>query len=131
MPRPPRPRTGRDALGTADVTINTDADIVTIDILLLKLQQLARRNGHAIGVMGPLRPVALSCLRAWLPHLKTIGITLVPVSMLVMPPPAPPPAPRPPKPPPQPTAAEGAMHVQITPAPTENQSASPFLDTPR
>lgn len=122
---------GPGRIGTADVTINTDADIVTIDILLLKLQQLARRNGHAIGVMGPLRPVALSCLRAWLPHLKTIGITLVPVSMLVMPPPAPPPAPRPPKPPPQPTAAEGAMHVQITPAPTENQSASPFLDTPR
>ncbi|GAN67435.1 divergent polysaccharide deacetylase family protein [Acetobacter orleanensis] len=115
---------GPGPIGTADVAINTDADIVTIDILLLKLQQLARKNGHAIGVMGPLRPVALSCLRAWLPHLKTIGITLVPVSMLVMPPPPPPAAP---KPPPQPTAAEGAVHVQITPAPTDSRTTpTPF-----
>lgn len=112
---------------TADVVINTDADIVTIDILLLKLQQLARRNGHAIGVMGPLRPVALSCLRAWLPHLKTIGVTLVPVSMLVAPPPAPPPPPKPPK---QPTAPEGAVHVQISTPPAGNQTTpAPFGHT--
>lgn len=75
-----------NAVGTADVSINTDEDIVNIDIQLLKLQQLARQNGRAIGVLGPLRPVALACLRAWLPHLKDVGITLVPVSQLILPP---------------------------------------------
>lgn len=75
-----------DAVGSADVAINTDEDIVNIDIQLLKLQQLARQNGRAIGVLGPLRPVALACLRAWLPHLKDVGITLVPVSQLILPP---------------------------------------------
>lgn len=75
-----------NAVGTADVAINTDEDIVNIDIQLLKLQQLARQNGRAIGVLGPLRPVALACLRAWLPHLKDVGIILVPVSQIVLPP---------------------------------------------
>lgn len=128
MPAPqsgqtPAPRAITDkagSVGTADVVIRTDADIVTIDILLLKLQQLARKNGHAIGVMGPLRPVALSCLKAWIPNLKTVGITLVPVSMVISPPPATPAAP---KPPPKPTAADGAMHVQITPTPPDNRNS--------
>ncbi|OUJ03464.1 hypothetical protein HK15_12155 [Acetobacter orientalis] len=101
-----------EATGTADVNINTDADIVNIDIQLLKLQQAARRTGRAIGVMGPLRPVALACLRAWIPHLKDVGITLVPVSMLLAPLPAAPPTAN--------TAltgnaaANGAMHVNLT-----------------
>ncbi|MBO1323950.1 divergent polysaccharide deacetylase family protein [Acetobacter sp. TBRC 12305] len=66
----------------ADIRVNTDTDIVNIDIQLLKLQQLARQNGRAIGVLGPLRPVALACLRAWIPHLKDVGIALVPVSQI-------------------------------------------------
>ncbi len=77
---------GPGLLGQADVQINADADIVGIDIQLLKLQQAARRNGHAIGVMSPLRPVALACLRAWIAHLQDIGIALVPVSQLILPP---------------------------------------------
>ncbi|MBS0960107.1 divergent polysaccharide deacetylase family protein [Acetobacter thailandicus] len=68
--------------GTVDVNINTDTDIIKIDIQLLKLQQAARRNHSAIGIIGPLRPVALACLRAWIPHLEDVGITLVPLSML-------------------------------------------------
>ncbi|WP_338331569.1 divergent polysaccharide deacetylase family protein [Acetobacter sp. LMG 32666] len=98
-----------NAVGTADVSINTDEDIVNIDIQLLKLQQLARQNGRAIGVLGPLRPVALACLRAWLPHLKDVGITLVPVSQLIQPPdPASLPQP----------ASNGQMHVNLSnPAP--------------
>ncbi|MDE7546698.1 divergent polysaccharide deacetylase family protein [Acetobacter fabarum] len=98
-----------NAVGTADVSINTDEDIVNIDIQLLKLQQLARQNGRAIGILGPLRPVALACLRAWLPHLKDVGITLVPVSQLIQPPdPASQPQP----------ASNGQMHVNLTdPAP--------------
>lgn len=98
-----------NALGTADVSINTDEDIVNIDIQLLKLQQLARQNGRAIGVLGPLRPVALACLRAWLPHLKDVGITLVPVSQLILPPD---PASLPPP------TRNGQMHVNLSnPAP--------------
>ena len=94
-----------NAVGTADVSINTDEDIVNIDIQLLKLQQLARQNGRAIGVLGPLRPVALACLRAWLPHLKDVGITLVPVSQLILPPdPASLPAP----------ASNGQMRVNLS-----------------
>lgn len=68
---------------TADVTINTNVDIVNIDIQLLKLQQIARQRGYALGVLGPLQPVALACLRAWLPHLKDMGIALVPVSQVM------------------------------------------------
>ena len=94
-----------NAVGSADVSINTDDDIVNIDIQLLKLQQLARQNGHAIGVLGPLRPVALACLRAWLPHLKDVGITLVPVSQLIQPP-DPASLPKP--------ANNGQMHVNLT-----------------
>ncbi|MFT9424340.1 MAG: divergent polysaccharide deacetylase family protein [Acetobacter syzygii] len=93
------------AVGSADVAINTDEDIVNIDIQLLKLQQLARQNGRAIGVLGPLRPVALACLRAWLPHLKDVGITLVPVSQIILPPdPSTLPAP----------ASNGQMHVNVS-----------------
>lgn len=98
-----------EATGTADVFINTDTDIVNIDIQLLKLQQAARRSGRAIGIMGPLRPVALACLRAWVPHLKDVGITLVPVSMLVAPLPAPDSATTPAN-----TASNGAMHVHLS-----------------
>ncbi|MFT8675491.1 MAG: divergent polysaccharide deacetylase family protein [Acetobacter sp.] len=83
---PPLPDQAGNAVSApnqADIRINTDTDIVNIDIQLLKLQQLARQNGHAIGVLGPLRPVALACLRAWIPHLKDVGIALVPVSQIV------------------------------------------------
>ncbi|MCX2560141.1 divergent polysaccharide deacetylase family protein [Acetobacter farinalis] len=121
---PGTPSNGPGAVGTADVAINTDADIVTIDIQLLKLQQAARKNGRAIGIIGPLRPVALACLRAWIPHLKDVGITLVPVSMLV--------APQQPAPPTQgastpsqPTAANGAMHVHVTSPDMGRQNQQP------
>ncbi|WP_086652783.1 divergent polysaccharide deacetylase family protein [Acetobacter malorum] len=124
---------GPGAIGTADVAINTDADIVTIDIQLLKLQQLARKNGHAIGVIGPLRPVALSCLKAWIPHLANVGITLVPVSMLAAPVPAPPPAPAPAQPPapPVPTASAGAMHVNVHNATPHAQNTPTSLGLPQ
>lgn len=104
------------ASGTADVSINTDADIVNIDIQLLKLQQAARRSGRAIGVIGPLRPVALACLRAWIPHLKDVGITLVPVSALLAPIPASAAsaAGAPAGTVAGPTAGNGAMHVNLT-----------------
>lgn len=114
---------GPGAIGTADVSINTDTDIVNIDIQLLKLQQAARRNGRAIGVMGPLRPVALACLRAWIPHLKDVGITLVPVSMLVAPQPAAAPSSTTPAPSTGPAQADGGMHVHLS-APNWNQQNS-------
>ncbi|QEO16394.1 divergent polysaccharide deacetylase family protein [Acetobacter vaccinii] len=82
---PGTPVTGPGVLGQVDVRVNADTDIVAIDIQLLKLQQLARQNGRAIGVIGPLRPVALACLRAWIAHLKDVGIALVPVSQIVLP----------------------------------------------
>ncbi|GBQ06319.1 divergent polysaccharide deacetylase family protein [Acetobacter cerevisiae] len=122
---------GPGLIGTADVAINTDADIVTIDIQLLRLQQLARKNGRAIGVIGPLRPVALSCLKAWIPHLANVGITLVPVSMLVAPLPAPPPAPAKPPAPPPPTAATGAMHVNVHNATPNAQNGPTSLGLPQ
>ncbi|WP_215753443.1 divergent polysaccharide deacetylase family protein [Acetobacter sp. P5B1] len=122
---------GPGLIGTADVAINTDADIVTIDIQLLRLQQLARKNGRAIGVIGPLRPVALSCLKAWIPHLTNVGITLVPVSMLVAPLPAPPPAPAKPPAPPPPTAATGAMHVNVHNATPNAQNGPTSLGLPQ
>lgn len=122
---------GPGTIGTADVAINTDADIITIDIQLLKLQQLARKNGRAIGVIGPLRPVALSCLKAWIPHLANVGITLVPVSMLVAPLPAPPPAPAKPPAPPTPTAATGAMHVNVHNATPNTQNGPTSLGLPQ
>lgn len=102
---------GPGLLGQADVQINADTDIVGIDIQLLKLQQAARRNGHAIGVINPLRPVALACLRAWIAHLQDIGIALVPVSQLILPPD---PADTPPATP------TGSMRVNLAP-PTATQ----------
>ncbi|MFT8886972.1 MAG: divergent polysaccharide deacetylase family protein [Acetobacter papayae] len=107
-----QPITGAGLLGQADVQINADTDIVGIDIQLLKLQQAARRNGHAIGVMSPLRPVALACLRAWIAHLKDVGIALVPVSQLILPPD---PADV------TPTTPNGAMRVNLA-APQATQS---------
>lgn len=108
---------GGPTTATADVAINTDTDIVNIDIQLLKLQQAARHNGRAIGIMGPLRPVALACLRAWIPHLKDVGITLVPVSMLVAPAPAPAVAPS------GPTKPSGDMHVHLSSPNWNNKNA--------
>jgi polysaccharide deacetylase 2 family uncharacterized protein YibQ len=102
---------GPGLLGQADVQINADSDIVSIDIQLLKLQQAARHKGHAIGVMSPLRPVALACLRAWIAHLKDVGIALVPVSQLILPPD---PADTPPATP------DGAMRVNLA-SPTAAQ----------
>jgi polysaccharide deacetylase 2 family uncharacterized protein YibQ len=81
----------------ADLTIDEQPDAPDIEARLSRLEQIARAQGSALGVAGPLRPVTIERLRVWSRGLAERGITLVPVSAL---PPPHPPAPEPHVPPP-------------------------------
>ena len=56
-----------------------------IEAKLVALERVARERGTAIGLAGPVRPVTVERIAAWAKTLPARGLTLVPVSSLVMP----------------------------------------------
>ncbi|MDG6094966.1 divergent polysaccharide deacetylase family protein [Acetobacter sp. AN02] len=68
--------------GDASVMISTDTDAETVRQQLAQLVTVARNKGSAIGVTGPLRPVAVREIASWAAGLKDQGVALVPVSSL-------------------------------------------------
>ncbi|TLU73995.1 divergent polysaccharide deacetylase family protein [Lichenicoccus roseus] len=79
---------------TADVRLDETQDAAAIDARLLLLEQTASRNGHAIGVAGPLYPVTVARIAEWSRGLAARGMILVPVSSLATAPEDAGPAPR-------------------------------------
>jgi uncharacterized protein len=75
---PGRARTAPGA--TADVSIDGDSDAAGIDRQLAALTTVAARNGHALGVAGPLTPALLARITEWSKDLQ--AVRLVPVSRL-------------------------------------------------
>ncbi|MBV1837657.1 divergent polysaccharide deacetylase family protein [Acetobacter estunensis] len=68
--------------GDATLSMDTNADSTGIDGQLAHLVELAKKNGTAIAIAGPMRPVLLQRLEEWTHTLAGRGITLVPVSSL-------------------------------------------------
>lgn len=99
----------------ADLTLDEQADDTDIAARLDRLEQIARSQGSALGVAGPLRPATIDRLRSWSRGLGERGITLVPVSALPAPTlPAPtPPAAKPPAPAPTPAPAPAPTSASL------------------
>ncbi len=90
-PRPGFAVTG--AAVDATMTIDDQPDRDPIDAKLAALEQKARDNGVAIGIVGRPRAVTVERVTAWARALDGHGIDLVPVSALVPRPTEQPPAP--------------------------------------
>jgi polysaccharide deacetylase 2 family uncharacterized protein YibQ len=69
----------------ADVVIDAVPSAVAIDAALVRLEQIARAKGTALGVASAL-PASVAAIGAWARALEARGIVLVPVSSLVPPP---------------------------------------------
>jgi uncharacterized protein len=105
----PRPGAGRLPFAwgrDVDVVIDRTADAAAIDTALQRLDQIARRRGHALGLVGAVRPVAVAQLAAWAHALPAQGLALAPVTALALAPPA------------------AATPAPATPAPASNGGAS-------
>jgi uncharacterized protein len=65
-----------------DVFIDHDAAAEAVHAALAQVEQVARRNGHAVAIGHP-RDTTIEALAAWLPLLEKRGFRLVPLSALV------------------------------------------------
>jgi len=63
----------------ADERIDEDLSPQAIDAALAHLEQTARLNGHALGVVAPL-PIVIDHVQKWLKTLPDHGVALAPVS---------------------------------------------------
>ena len=66
-----------------DVVLDEAPGRAEIEGKLLTLERVAREQGSAIGLAGPLRPVTVERIAAWTKTLGQKGLVLVPVSTLV------------------------------------------------
>ncbi len=82
-PRPGAPPAGLSSVA-ASAVIDADADLMDLEAQLEALASEAQRTGQAVGVTGPLRPVTLARLLAWVRTLPGRGIVLVPASSLAV-----------------------------------------------
>lgn len=64
----------------ADSVVDTEPESSDLDAELASLVATAQRNGQAVGIAGPLRPVTLARLVSWVRTLPAQGVVLVPVS---------------------------------------------------
>ncbi len=84
-PRPGRAPTRPDLPARAvDVVLDDPIGRAEIDAKLQSLERTARERGNALGLAGPLRPATIERISAWSKGLGERGITLVPVSALVV-----------------------------------------------
>ena len=81
-PRPGATLTPGAAGRGVDVLIDQTPGAPEIDAALLRLEQLARAHGSAIGLVSVPRPIAVSRLVAWTAALKERGFALLPVSAI-------------------------------------------------
>ncbi|MGH7040735.1 MAG: divergent polysaccharide deacetylase family protein, partial [Acetobacteraceae bacterium] len=91
------PRPGARRLPSAwgsdvDVVIDAPGSAAAIDAALDRLDRIAHRRGHALGLVGAVRPVAVAHVAAWANGLAAHGLVLAPVTALALPPPKPAPA---------------------------------------
>lgn len=69
-------------VATVNERIDDDLSPEAIDNALEQLEQAARLNGHAVGIVAPL-PIVIDHLQTWLKTLPEHGIALAPVSAVV------------------------------------------------
>jgi polysaccharide deacetylase 2 family uncharacterized protein YibQ len=69
-------------VATVNERIDEDLSPEAIDAALQQLEQAARLNGHAVGVVAPL-PIVIDRLQQWLHTLPGHGIALAPISAVV------------------------------------------------
>ena len=79
-PRPPGMAPSEADVAGADLVMGGGPEMADLDAGLASLVATAQRNGHALGVAGPLRPATLARLVAWVRTLPAQGVVLVPVS---------------------------------------------------
>ena len=79
----PRPGAATTTGRAVDVTLDDTPGGPEIDARLTRLEQAARDQGAAIGLMSLPRPVALDRLAAWIAGLDQRGLALVPVSAVM------------------------------------------------
>ena len=65
-----------------DVFLDNEIDANSIDKRLAEVEQIARRQGHAIAIGHP-HGATIEALARWLPKLEDAGFVLVPVSMII------------------------------------------------
>jgi hypothetical protein len=65
-----------------DVFIDNDLDLYSVLRELARLENIARRRGHAVAIGHP-HAVTIEALKRWLPALDARGIALVPISAIV------------------------------------------------
>ena len=74
---------------SVDVVIDATARAGAMRAALARLDRIAARRGHALGLVGAVRPVAVAALAAWVNRLPAQGLILAPVTALVHAPPKP------------------------------------------
>jgi len=67
---------------TVDVVVDDPATRADIEAKLAMLERIARERGSALGLAGPLRPMTVERLAAWVRDVGSRGYELVPVSAL-------------------------------------------------
>jgi polysaccharide deacetylase 2 family uncharacterized protein YibQ len=71
-----------------DVVIDEPAVRTEIEAKLAKLEQIALDKGSALGLAGATRPITVDRIAAWTHGLAARGLSLAPVSAIMVPPPA-------------------------------------------
>jgi polysaccharide deacetylase 2 family uncharacterized protein YibQ len=84
-PRPPAEAPERPLGRGIDVVIDAPAGADDIRSKLAELEQVARQNGSAIGLVGRLAPTTVALLADWAAGLAGREVVLVPVSTLLRP----------------------------------------------
>jgi hypothetical protein len=65
-----------------NVFLDNAGDIMSVEVQLSKLEELARKKGSAVAIGHP-RDATIAALSAWLPTLRDKGLVLVPISEVV------------------------------------------------
>ena len=84
-PRPGAPPPPGVAGRSVDLVIDDPPARAEVEAKLSNLERLARANGSALGLAGPLRTTTIERIASWAQDLAGRGIVLVPVSALVQP----------------------------------------------
>jgi polysaccharide deacetylase 2 family uncharacterized protein YibQ len=85
-PRPGAPRLPFAWGGGIDIVVDHPASAAAIAAALARLDRIAQRQGHALGLIGAVRPVAVAQLATWANGLAGHGLALAPVTALAQPP---------------------------------------------
>ena len=84
-PRPGTPPPAGVAGRTVDLVIDDPPARAEVEAKLSNLERIARANGSALGLAGPLRAAMIERIASWAQELSARGFVLVPVSALARP----------------------------------------------